>query len=170
MYKVKFFALIIASAFFAISATLKHPLHVSTTEVNVNQKEKTLEISCRIFSDDFESILAKNYKQKIDLSKPAMKAAMDAVIQNYVTSHLQIKANGKLAKMNYLGFEIDHEATNIYLEVEKIPALKRIDLTNTLLYDLFDDQMSIIHIVKGQNRKSGKVLYPDRNFTANLSL
>jgi len=170
MYKVKIFALIIASAFFAISATLKHPLHVSTTEVNVNQKEKTLEISCRIFSDDFESILAKNYKQKIDLSKPAMKAAMDAVIQNYVTSHLQIKANGKLAKMNYLGFEIDHEATNIYLEVEKIPALKRIDLTNTLLYDLFDDQMSIIHIVKGQNRKSGKVLYPDRNFTANLSL
>lgn len=170
MYKVKFFALIIASAFFAISATLKHPLHVSTTEVNVNQKEKTLEISCRIFSDDFESILAKNYKQKIDLSNPAMKAAMDAVIQNYVASHLQIKANGKLAKMNYIGFEIDHEATNIYLEVEKIPALKRIDLTNTLLYDLFDDQMSIIHIVKGQNRKSGKVLYPDRNFTANLSL
>ena len=39
-----------------------HPFHVSTTEINQNAKDKILEISCRIFTDDFESILEKNYK------------------------------------------------------------------------------------------------------------
>jgi hypothetical protein len=146
----------------------KHPLHVSTTEVNFNAKDKTLEISCRIFSDDFESVLVKLYKQKTDLSNPSMKTAMDALVKKYLLSHVQIKANGKAVLLNYIGFEIDHEATNIYLEVEKIPQIKSVDVSSTVLYDLFNDQMSIVHIVKGQTRKSTQILYPNKNFTANF--
>lgn len=141
--------------------TDKHPLHVSTTEVNFNEKDKTLEVSCKIFSDDFESILAKSYKQKIDLTKPAMKVAMDALVKKYILTHLQLKANGKITAMNYIGFEIDHEATNVYFEVEKISNLKAVEVDNTILYDMFDDQMSIVHLVKGAVRKSTRILYPE---------
>ncbi|WP_051010164.1 DUF6702 family protein [Pedobacter agri] len=70
--------------------------------------------------------------------------------------------------MKYIGFEIDHEATNIYLEVEKISSLKAVEVTNTILYDLFDDQMSIVHLVKAQTRKSTKILYPDKKFATNF--
>src|SRR6266536_6578818 len=51
-----------------------HPFHVSTTEINHNAQDKTLEITCRIFTNDFETILKKNYPQdaahnaKVDLS------------------------------------------------------------------------------------------------------
>jgi len=93
---------------------------------------------------------------------------MDVLVKKYLTSHLQIKANGKLVNMNYIGFEIDHEATNIYLEVEKISNVKNIDVSSSILYDLFDDQMSIVHIVKGNTRKSGKILCPDKTFNANF--
>jgi len=169
LLNTKFVTVIIAFLFFGITNFTKHPLHVSTTEVNFNAKDKSLEVSCRIFSDDFESILAKNYKQKTDLNNAALKPAMDDLIKKYITAHLQLKANGKTVNMNYIGFEIDHEATNIFLEVEKISSLKTLTLNNTILYDLFDDQMSIIHIVKGQTRKSTKVLYPDKNFTATFN-
>ncbi|WP_316735344.1 DUF6702 family protein [Pedobacter aquatilis] len=153
---------------FSFKKLEKHPLHVSTTEVNFNQKEKTLEVSCRIFSDDFESILSKTYKQKTDLVNPALKNQMDVLVKKYLQSHLLIKANGKPVSMNYIGFEIDHEATNIYLEVEKISAIKTLEVNSSILYDLFDDQMSIVHLVKGSTRKSGKILYPDKNFSANF--
>jgi hypothetical protein len=149
-------------------ASNKHPLHVSTTEVNYNAKEKTLELSCKIFTDDFEAVLAKLYKQKIDLSNPALKKNMDELVKKYLLSHLQLKANGKAVTLNYIGFEIDHEATNIYLEVGKIASLKTVTANNTILYDQFDDQMSILHIVKGSVRKSTKILYPDQTFTANF--
>jgi len=168
MHKLKYILLLLCGAFFSVEAGIKHPLHVSTTEVNFNAKDKTLEISCKIFSDDFEAILAKVYKQKTDLSNPNMKNAMDELVKKYLLSHLQVKANGKPVVMNYIGFEIDHEATNIYLEVEKIPAIKSVEVNDTILYDMFDDQMSIVHIVKGNNRKSTKILYPDKKFSANF--
>ncbi|TCD11505.1 hypothetical protein EZ449_04375 [Pedobacter frigidisoli] len=164
----KFVTIILALIFFGGSKGEKHPLHVSTTEVNFNAKDKTLEVSCRIFSDDFEAILAKTYKQKTDLSNAAMKVAMDNLIKKYITTHLQLKTNGKPVTMVYVGFEIDHEATNIYLEVDKITAVKSLEVSDTILYDMFDDQMSIVHLVKGTTRKSTKILYPDKTFTANF--
>ncbi|QPH38155.1 DUF6702 family protein [Pedobacter endophyticus] len=168
MFNTKFVTIIIAFVFFGGISAGKHPLHVSTTEVNFNARDKTLEVSCRIFSDDFEAVLSKTYKQKTDLSNLAMKAAMDELVKRYLITHLQVMANGQPTKMNYLGFEIDHEATNIYLEVEKIPSLKSLKVTNTILYDMFDDQMSIVHLVKGNVRKSAKILYPDKQFGANF--
>ncbi|RBQ05828.1 DUF6702 family protein [Pedobacter miscanthi] len=168
MCRLKYILLLLSCAFLTVKAGTKHPLHVSTTEVNFNAKDKTLEVSCRIFSDDFEAILARLYKQKTDLSNPNMKTAMDELVKKYLLSHLQLKANGKAVALSYVGFEIDHEATNIYLEVEKITAIKSVEVNDTILYDMFDDQMSIVHVVKGQVRKSTKILYPEKRFTANF--
>lgn len=137
-----------------------HPLHVSTTEVNFNQKEKSLEISCRIFTDDFEEVLAKQYKAKVDLNKASMQKAMDELIKNYVNTHLQYNVNGKNANAAYVGFEIDHEATNVYLEITNVATLQNLTLNNSLMYDLFDDQMNILHVEKAGTRKSVRVNYP----------
>lgn len=141
---------------------LKHPLHVSTTEVNFNPKEKSLEISCRIFSDDFETILAKQFKAKVDLSKPEMQKAMDELVKKYMTAHLQYTVNGKTATATYIGFEQDHEATNVYLEINNVTNLQSLKLSNTVLYDLFDDQMNILHVEKQGNRKSARTNYPNK--------
>ena len=168
LLNTKLVTLFLVFVLFSTAKDHKHPLHISTTEVNFNSKDKTLEVSCRIFSDDFESILVKLYKQKTDLANPALKAQMDALVKKYLFAHLQLKANGKPVSMKYIGFEIDHEATNIYLEVEKISTIKTVEVSSTILYDMFDDQMSIVHIVKGDVRKSSKILYPDRSFLANF--
>lgn len=146
-----------------------HPLHVSTTEMNFNPKEKSIEISCRIFTDDFESILAKTYRTKTDLTKPEMHAAMDALIKKYLDTHLQYTINGKNVKAKYVGFEIDHEATNVYLEIENISSLQSLNLTNTLLYDLFDDQMNILHVENKGQRKSARTNYPATRLAVNFN-
>jgi len=168
MFKLKHLLPLLLFIYISLGAGLKHPLHVSTTEVSFNAKEKSLEVSCRIFTDDFESILVKLYKQKTDLSEPTMKAKMDEIVKKYLISHLQIKVNGKPMALKYIGFEIDHEATNIYLEVDKVSSVKTAEVTSTILYDQFDDQMSIVHLVNGKLRKSSKILFPDKTFMANF--
>jgi hypothetical protein len=168
MLKPIFLFLLFCSTCFNLSSAVPHPLHVSTTELSFNAKEKSLEISCRIFTDDFESVLAKLYKQKTDLSKPSMKTPMDEIVKKYMSSHLQIKVNGKPVNFQYLGFEIDHEATNVYLEVNKVSVLKTAEVTNTILYDLFDDQMSIVHLNNGKTRHSTKILFPEKTFATNF--
>ena len=143
-----------------VAFNMVHPFHVSTTEINHNEKDKTLEITCRIFTDDFENILRKNYKTKVDLSSDKEKDAMDKLVSDYVIKHLQLKANGKSVSLTYIGFEIDHEAVNCYLQVDNIASVKKIEAINSLMYDMFDDQMGIMHVTVNGNRKSTKLDYP----------
>src|SRR5258705_2874041 len=84
-----------------------HPFHVSVTEINHNAKDKTLEISCKIFTDDFEDALTKKYKTTVDLVKPKDKSAMDKLVSDYISNHLAIKTDDKPAMTNYIGFEVE---------------------------------------------------------------
>ncbi len=139
-----------------------HPFHVSVIEINHNAADKTLEISCKIFTDDFEKILSKNYKTKVDLTNPPNKAAMDTLVRRYIFSHLALKANGKPVSLSYVGFEQENEAVYGYVEVDNIPSVSRVDITNSLMYDQFDDQINIMHVIVNGNRKSTKLSYPEK--------
>ncbi len=139
-----------------------HPIHVSTSNIEYNNKDNKLEVICTIFTDDFEAALAKQYHAKTDLNKAEMHAAMDALIKQYIAANLNIKADNSPAKLNYLGFEISREAVDVYLESEKIPTPKKVDVDVSLVYNLFDDQINIVHIIVNGVRKSEKVNYPDK--------
>lgn len=145
-----------------------HPFHVSVTEINHNAVDKTLEVTCKIFTDDFEGVLAKNYKTKVDLINPPNKAAMDTLVKKYIMTHLAVKTNGKPVQFSYLGYEHDKEAVFAYLEVESVQAVTNFTIHNNLLYDFFDDQVNIIHVFVGGNRKSTKLSYPDTEATVNF--
>lgn len=139
-----------------------HPFHVSVIEIEHNPAEKTLEISCKIFTDDFEKILAKNYKTKVDLINPPDKNAMDSLVKRYLFSHLSVRANGKPVALTYIGFENDKEAVYGYIEGANVTAPGSVQVTTNIMFDQFDDQMNIIHVKSGGERKSTKLNYPDK--------
>jgi hypothetical protein len=140
-----------------------HPFHVSVIEINHNQADKTLEISCKIFTDDFEKSLAKNYKTKVDLINPPNKDAMDTLVKKYLFSHLSIRVNGKPVRFDYLGFENDHEAAYGYIEVPGVPSVNHFEISTSIMYDMFEDQMNIFHVTVGGKRKSTKLNIPDKD-------
>jgi hypothetical protein len=137
-----------------------HPFHVSVVEISHNTVDKNLEISCKIFTDDFERVLVKNYKTKVDLINPPDRKATDKLVEDYIRTHLALTADGKPVNFSYLGFEREDDAIYSYIEVQNVPAVKKIDITNRLMYDLFDDQTNLMHVIVGGNRKSGKLEYP----------
>ncbi|HEX7902656.1 MAG TPA: DUF6702 family protein [Chitinophagaceae bacterium] len=142
-----------------------HPFHVSVLEINHNATDKTLEISCKIFTDDFEKVLAKNYNTKVDLINPPNKAAMDTLVRKYLFSHLSIKANGKPVSFSYIGFEDDKEAAYGYIEVENVPSVAKLDIATNMMYDMFEDQVNIMHVIVNGNRKSTKLNFPETETT-----
>ncbi len=139
-----------------------HPLHVSVTEINHNAAESVLEISCRVFTDDFENVLAKHYKRKIDLVNPTDRATMEALVSDFMRRHLVVKADGRPLSLSYLGYERDNDAIYSYLQVENMPAPKKLELTNIILHDVFTDQINLMHITIGGKRKSIKLDYPEK--------
>ena len=139
-----------------------HPFHVSVVEINHNVADKTLEISCKIFTDDFEKVLTQNYKTKVDLTNPpaADRKAMDSVVKKYLFSHFAVSVDGKPGSLSYLGFEKDNEAVYSYVQVENVASVKKVELSNKLMHDMFTDQVNIMHVIVNGNRKSTKLDYP----------
>jgi hypothetical protein len=140
--------------------TSAHPFHVSVVELNHNAADRTFEISCKIFTDDFEKVLTQNYKAKVDLINPPDKKAMDSLVKKYVTTHLAFKADGRPVQFTYLGFEHENEAVYSYMQVDNIASVKKIEITNKVMHDMFNDQINLMHITVGGKRKSTKLDYP----------
>lgn len=140
----------------------RHPLFVSVTEINHNAADKNLEISCKIFTDDFEKTLTGLYHTKVDLTAPANKAEADRLVKEYIKSHLLLKLDGKPVVLEYVGFEKENDAVWSYFQVSNTAAPKKIEVTNAILYESYDKQMNLMHVSVGGHRKSSKLNYPDK--------
>ncbi len=137
-----------------------HPIHISVTEINHNAVDKAVEISCKLFTDDFEKVLTQNYKTKVDLINPPDKAAMEKLVNDFILKHLTIKADGKEMKLSFVGYEKDNDAIYSYFQVDSIGTVKKIEVTNNILHELFTDQINLMHVIIGGKRKSMKLDYP----------
>ena len=162
--------LFLASTFFnsghsgdPANSLTRHPLFVSVTEMNYNSTDNDLEISCKIFTDDFEKTLSNVYHTKVDLSSPANKKENDKLVTEYIKTHLQLKLDNKAVTLHFLGFEKENDAVWSYFEVDNTAtAPKKIDVVNSILFESYDKQMNLMHVTVGGNRKSTRLNYPDK--------
>ncbi|MHA4809882.1 DUF6702 family protein [Flavitalea flava] len=141
----------------------RHPLYIGVMEISHNAKDKSLEVSCKLFTNDLEATLEKVTHTKVDLSDAKNKTFNDKLISEYVQKHVQIKVDGRSVSLQFAGCENEAEGTWSYFQVSNVPSLKRLDITNNLLYDNFDKQINIIHGSAGGIRKSTRLNYPDTN-------
>jgi len=138
-----------------------HPIFVSVTEIEHDFAEKTLEISCKVFTDDFETTLRKNYNGKIDLLDEKMRTSMNPIVNDYILKHLKLFVNGKPVALQFLGFEQQEEGIVSFYEVKNIIHVKKVDVVNDLLYEFMPQQMEIIHVTVNGERKSSRLNNPD---------
>ena len=143
----------------------RHPIYVSVTEIEHNAKAKTLEISCKIFTDDFEKTLRAAYNTHVDLLDPKEKAAMDKLVNDYVQKHLKVAVNGAPVALKYLGYERIEEGIYSYYQADNIPLVKKIAVTDNILYEYKDQQLSLIHVIVNGERKSTKLNNPEDKFS-----
>ncbi|MDQ1160739.1 hypothetical protein QE422_001107 [Chryseobacterium sp. SORGH_AS 447] len=140
----------------------KHPYHVGSVEINYNQKSKTFEVTGRFFLDDLENGLNTKYGKSLHFNDPKFKTQLNESLKNYTAEYFKLKANNKFLNVNYVGYEEDHESINVYLESEKVDTPKKVEAAVSFLYNLFDDQINIVHIIVNGERKSEKLTYPNR--------
>lgn len=144
------------------SPAAAHPLYVSVTEINYNAADKNLEISCKIFTDDFEKTLATLYNKKVDLFNPKDKAETDRQVSEYVRKRLLIRLDGKETVLEFVGFERENDAIWSYFQAAVPTAPKKVEINNSILYETYDKQLNLMHVAVGGTRKSTRLNYPDK--------
>jgi len=149
---------------FSFSGASLHPIYVSVTEIEHNAKDKTLEISCKIFTGDLEAVLRKNNKIKIDLLAPTDKKAMEVLVSNYIQQHLKITVNEKPVLLSFVGYEQNEETIQSYFQVDEVKSIKSMEVQDNILYEYKSEQISIIHVIVDGKRKSTKLNNPEERF------
>jgi len=143
-------------------ANVFHPYHVGSVEINYNPKSKTFEITGRFFLDDLENGLSKKYGKPFHFNDSKYKPGLNEALKAYCSEYLKLKVNTALVKINFIGYEEDQESVNVYLESSPVENPKKVEAAVSLLYNLFDDQINIVHIIVNGERKSEKLTYPNR--------
>jgi len=112
--------------------------------------------------DDLENAINKKYGKSLHFLNPTSEKEMNEALKNYASEYVKLKVNNQFVKVKYVGYEEDKESVDIFLESEAVSNPKKVETAVSFLYNLFDDQMNIIHIVINGQRKSERLNYPDR--------
>ncbi|HMI77727.1 MAG TPA: DUF6702 family protein, partial [Ferruginibacter sp.] len=60
-----------------------------------------------------------------------------------------------------LGYEQHEEGIMSYYQVNNIPSVKKLDITDNILFEYKKEQISIIHVIVNGNRKSSRLINPE---------
>ena len=145
-----------------------HPIHLSVTEVNYSEKDKTFQITSRIFIDDLElSVRALKKENELNLLEPDKGRKTDDLVSEYLIRHLKVKIDGKPVVLNYLGSEVEDVALICYIESPVIKKFKTIEVWNDVIQETHADQSNLVHVSYRGQIKSARLMRenPSESFT-----
>ena len=154
---------------FLCSFNLKHPYYLGVSELKYIDKQQTINVSIRLFTNDLEVALKKTTAQKIDLINPTDKAQIDSLLFNYIKKRFNVIVNTSPSKLRYVGYEKEEESIWTYLEIAQATEPKKITVENALLFDFLPQQINIVHVDVNTVKKSTKLINPNKIAYFNLN-
>ena len=113
---------------------------------------KSFQISIRIFTDDLEKGISEDNSKRIFSIKN--NDQNNPFIERYIRKHFILTSTQKKAEVQYLGKEEEADATWIYLEIPFSENPEGWKLQNTILMEVFDDQVNMTNVKTTAGRKT----------------
>jgi uncharacterized protein (DUF2141 family) len=135
-----------------------HPLHTTFTDVRHDAVRRTVQLTIRVFADDFRA--AAN--RFAGTSARAGQPNADSVMARYTRARVRlVLADGRTATLAWGGVRDEGETLAITLVVGGIRALEGMRIGNALMLESFGDQVNIVRAIGGGRRRS--VLFTARD-------
>ncbi|AMW04489.1 DUF6702 family protein [Gemmatimonas phototrophica] len=131
-----------------------HPIHVSSTQIDVSRDRRSLEMTVRVFTDDLEAAL-KAAGMPVSVAQ-SPDVAVDSALSRYIGARLLVAANGAAPRRgSIVGHEREDDATLVHLELPVPAPLTSVQITQPVLLELFEDQTNLLHMTSGTVKRSG---------------
>ncbi|MDO7171882.1 DUF6702 family protein [Mariniflexile sp. AS56] len=147
-----------------LAFTAIHKYYISVTQIDYLQEKQSVQITSRIFIDDFEKLLRERYDDNITLAGKKELSSVDMYVERYLKEKIKIKINNKEVNLNFIGKEYDVDLVKCYLEIEGVKKIESFEISNQVLFDLFGEQQNIIKTKINSQQKS-VILIPENNST-----
>jgi uncharacterized protein DUF6702 len=148
------------NALLLVAAWLVHPLHTSLAEVRYDASGSEVQISLRVFAEDFAD--AVRTSQRLSAATPVgEEATMAYVARTFVL----MSGDRTRVPLAWCGVRREGDLSWICLR-GRSPGAKDLRLTNRVLVERFDDQINIVQVELEGRRTS--YLFTARDGTRTL--
>lgn len=137
-----------------LSSFSAHKFYVSIYQVDFVPEKKRVEITARIFMDDLNLALEKEFKIKTTLGEKLETTQDFTLLKQYLSKHLRVFIDGKEKQVVFLSKEIDNNVVIVYMKITDIKKFNSFKIHNNALLDLYPDQQNIIQTNFYNNKKN----------------
>lgn len=148
-----------------------HEFHLSRTTINYNSAEQSLQLTMNVFLDDLELALQRYGADSLYLCNERERADGEDYIYAYLTDHLTLTVDNKLILPRWVGKEQTEDLAGVwcYLEVPNLPSFRTIDVENTIMIELYDDQKNMTNLQLDKKRVTD-VLFTSKKTSETLDM
>lgn len=144
-----------------------HKYYISVTQVDFVEEKQSVQITARIFIDDFEKVLRERYNENIVLAGKEETKDVNKFIETYLKSKIRVRINDNDMNLIFIGKEYDVDIIQCYIEIQNVKQINSIEISNEVLFDVFEDQQNMIKTKINSKQKS--FLLNQNNKTAVLN-
>jgi len=134
-----------------------HPFFLSITKIIHNPETEALEITIKLDVENLEQTLEDIHGERLFIGEKKEIESAEKHIETYLIQSFRLTVNGAEIEPYYLGKEVKNDVTYLYLEVENVPELNQLQLTNRLLLESGDPQTNIVR-VKAKGKEKSEIM------------
>ncbi len=138
-----------------------HKFYVSISQVELNHEAKSLEISMRLFAHDLEDAILLSTKEKLLLGSKKENPKAKEIILTYLKSNFKIIQSERSIEYKLLGFELENDIIWLYVEAPYKQLVRDLEISNSLITDLYEDQKNIINF-KVKDKTQSQICTKDK--------
>lgn len=132
---------------FILSVNIQaHPIHVSVANMNYSHDSSKIEYSVKLFYDDFQTLINYKYNTLINfanqnrMTTKEQQSVIDYINRNFVLTD----ADREVIDSKFTGWKVEDFSVWLYFCADVRTELSSVRLTNTIMLDLFADQVNLV--------------------------
>lgn len=133
---------------------LFHPIHISITHAMFNKENQQLELIVRLYRDDLETIINQRFNNDISLTDESITGFEISQADRYIRNSLFFVQDSDTLKLRNTGYFVEDKMLAISYSLEKTKEIEKLEIHNSLMMDLFNDQKNLF-ILKYEGKRKG---------------
>ena len=146
-----------------------HPIHVSVTNMDLDPGRGTVELSVKIYADDFQDLIMQKYSVQLRLTDQVNPGQKIDAVNRYISHALQVEINGKpLNGLEFVDSKLNEGAIWLSYRYDYGGEIKSLKVRDTIMLEKFEDQTNLLII--GYNDKQNGYRMDNKNTELTLNI
>jgi hypothetical protein len=128
-----------------------HEFYLSVFYVEIHPERQTVEMSIKVFTDDFEQALRERFGQAVFMDQAD---TLTPYVMKYLQERVKISDGSKNIQLHWVGLESDPDVTWIYVESKTGVSGNQLRFQISFFQELFSSQTNIVHLQYKGRKKS----------------